>query len=130
MELRFFELYRSPEYIYLLLEGAVVSFTITAVAGLVDTIYWSGNEDRGSIPFLSFGIHASHHLGRTKTKQRFVNQSSFTTKSDRKTNAYGEVSFGYLNNSDENTEVSFVTKGKFSDKLTEVSATLQYKKKF
>ena len=33
MELRFFELYRSPEYIYLLLEGAAVSFSITAVAG-------------------------------------------------------------------------------------------------
>ena len=39
MELRFFELYRSPEYIYLLLEGAVVSFTITAVAGLLGFLF-------------------------------------------------------------------------------------------
>ncbi len=106
------------------------SQTQVARAGLVDTIYWSGNEDRGSIPFLSIGIHASHHLGSTETKQRFVNQSSFTTKSDRKTNAYGEVGFGFLDNGDKDTEVSFVTKGKFSDKLTELSAMLQYTKKF
>ena len=39
MELRFFELYRSPEYIYLLLEGAVVSFTIPAVAGLLGFLF-------------------------------------------------------------------------------------------
>ena len=39
MDLRFFELYRSPEYIYLLLEGAVVSFTITAVAGLLGFLF-------------------------------------------------------------------------------------------
>ena len=39
MELRFFELYRSPEYTYLLLEGAVVSFTITAVAGLLGFLF-------------------------------------------------------------------------------------------
>ena len=39
MELRFFELYRSPEYIYLLIEGAVVSFTITAVAGLLGFLF-------------------------------------------------------------------------------------------
>ena len=39
MELRFFELYRSPEYIYLLLEGAVVSFTVTAVAGLLGFLF-------------------------------------------------------------------------------------------
>ena len=39
MEMRFFELYRSPEYIYLLLEGAVVSFTITAVAGLLGFLF-------------------------------------------------------------------------------------------
>ena len=37
--MRFFELYRSPEYIYLLLEGAVVSFTITAVAGLLGFLF-------------------------------------------------------------------------------------------
>ena len=99
-------------------------------AALVDTIYWSGDEDRSSIPYFSLGIHASHHLGSTETKQRFVNQSSFTTKSDRKTNAYGEVGFGFLDNGDEDTEVSFVTKGKFSDKLTEFSAMLQFTKKF
>jgi len=106
------------------------SQTQVARAGLVDTIYWSGDEDRSSIPFLSLSIHASHHLGSTETKQRFVNQSSFTTKSDRKTNAYGEIGFGFLDNGDEDTEVSFVTKGKFSDKLTELSAMLQYTKKF
>ena len=106
------------------------SQTQVARAGLVDTIFWSGDEDRSSIPFLSLGIHASHHLGSTETKQRFVNQSSFTTKSDRKTNAYGEIGFGLLKKSDENTEFSFVTKGKFSDKLTELSAMLQYTKKF
>ena len=39
MELRFFELYRSPENIYLLLEGAVVSFTITALAGLLGFLF-------------------------------------------------------------------------------------------
>ena len=59
-----------------------------------------------------------------------MNQSSFTTKNDRKTNAYGEVGFGFLDNGDEDTEVSFVTKGKFSDKLTELSAMLHYTKKF
>ena len=39
MELRFFELYRSPEYIYLLLEGAAVSFSITAVAGFLGFLF-------------------------------------------------------------------------------------------
>ena len=39
MELRFFELYRSPEYIYLLLEGATVSFSITAVAGFLGFLF-------------------------------------------------------------------------------------------
>ena len=106
------------------------SQTQVARAGLVDTIYWSGNEDRSSIPFLSLFIHAPHHLGSTETKQRFLNQSSFTTKSDRTTNAYGEVGFGFLDNGDEDTEVSFVTKGKLSDELTELSPTLHYTKKF
>mgnify|MGYP001375441366 FL=1 len=39
MELRFFEIYRSPEYIYLLLEGAAVSFLITAVAGFIGFLF-------------------------------------------------------------------------------------------
>jgi polar amino acid transport system permease protein len=39
MELRFFELYRSPEYIYLLLEGTAVSFSITAVAGFLGFLF-------------------------------------------------------------------------------------------
>ena len=39
MELRFFELYRSSEYIYLLLEGAAVSFSITAVAGFLGFLF-------------------------------------------------------------------------------------------
>ena len=34
MELRFFELYRSAEYIQLLAEGAAVSFFITVSAGI------------------------------------------------------------------------------------------------
>ncbi len=106
------------------------SQTQVARAGLVDTIYWSGNEDRSSIPFVTLGIHASHHLGDTHTKQRFVNQNSFTSESDKKTNAYGEVGFGFLGDGDDDTEISFVTKGKFSDKLTEFSAMLQYTKKF
>ena len=39
MDLRFFELYRSSEYIYLLLEGAAVSFSITAVAGFLGFLF-------------------------------------------------------------------------------------------
>ena len=39
MELRFFELYRSSEYMYLLLEGAAVSFSITAVAGFLGFLF-------------------------------------------------------------------------------------------
>ena len=39
MELRFFEIYRSLEYISLLLEGAAVSFLITAVAGFIGFLF-------------------------------------------------------------------------------------------
>ena len=39
MELRFFELYRCPEYIFLLLEGAAVSFSISAVAGFLGFLF-------------------------------------------------------------------------------------------
>jgi len=42
MELRFFEIYRSPEYIYLLLEGTTVSFLITAVAGFIGFLFSFG----------------------------------------------------------------------------------------
>ena len=35
MDLRFFEIYRNPEYLGLLVEGAFVSFALTLVAGLI-----------------------------------------------------------------------------------------------
>ena len=93
-------------------------------------MYWGEKDATGFIPFTSLGIHVAQNMSSTQTKQEFVNQSSFTTKSDRKTNTYGEIGFGFLNTTDKGSEVSFVTNGKFSDKVTEYSAALQMKYKF
>ena len=98
--------------------------------GVSDTMYWGEKDATGFIPFTSLGIHVAQNMSSTQTKQEFVNQSSFTTKSDRKTNTYGEIGFGFLNTTDKGSEVSFVTNGKFSDKVTEYSAALQMKYKF
>ena len=38
-ELRFFEIYRSEEYIYLLLDGILVSSALTIAAGLIGFIF-------------------------------------------------------------------------------------------
>ncbi len=104
--------------------------TQLANAGLVDTIYWSDKTSGKTIPFLFLGIHTSYHLGSVESKQRFVNQTNFTTKSDRKSNTRGEIGLGFIKNKDNNTELSFLAKSKFSDKLSENTANFKYSVKF
>ncbi len=99
-------------------------------AGLVDTIYWSDKTEGEIIPFLSLGLHTSYHLGSVESKQRFVNQTNFTTKSDRRSNTHGEIGVGFIQSKDNNTELSFLAKSKFSDKLSENTATFKYSVKF
>jgi hypothetical protein len=104
--------------------------TQIANAGLVDTIYWSDKTEGETIPFLSLGLHTSYHLGSVESKQRFVNQTNFTTKSDRRSNTHGEIGVGFIQSKDNNTELSFLAKSKFSDKLSENTATFKYSVKF
>ena len=104
--------------------------TQIANAGLVDTIYWSDKTEGETIPFLSLGLHTSYHLGSVESKQRFVNQTNFTTKSDRRSNTHGEIGLGFIQSKDNNTELSFLAKSKFSDKLSENTATFKYSVKF
>lgn len=104
--------------------------TQIANAGLVDTIYWSDKTEGETIPFLSLGLHTSYHLGSVESKQRFVNQTNFTTKSDRRSNTHGEIGLGFIQSKDNNTELTFLAKSKFSDKLSENTATFKYSVKF
>jgi len=104
--------------------------TQVANAGLVDTIYWSDKTEGETIPFLSLGLHTSYHLGSVESKQRFVNQTNFTTKSDRRSNTHGEIGLGFIQSKDSNTELSFLAKTKFSDKLSENTASFKYSIKF
>ena len=104
--------------------------TQLANAGLVDTIYWSDKTEGETIPFLSLGLHTSYHIGSVESKQRFVNQTNFTTKSDRRSNTHGEIGLGFIQSKDSNTELSFLAKSNFSDKLSENTATFKYSVKF
>ena len=104
--------------------------TQVANTGLVDTIYWSDKANGETIPFISLGLHTSYHIGSVESKQRFVNQTNFTTKSDRRSNSYGEVGLGFITNKDNKTEFSFLAKSKFSDKVSENSASFKYSIKF
>ena len=56
--------------------------------------------------------------------------TNFTTKNDRRSNTHGEIGLGFIRNKDSNTELSFLAKTKFSDKLSENTASFKYSIKF
>ena len=87
--------------------------TQTAKIGIKDTIYSSNKNNKNFIPFLSVGLYTSNHLGDTKVKQRFINQNSFSTISNKKDSSYAEVSLGLLSNNIDNTKLGKPSKNAF-----------------
>lgn len=106
--------------------------TAKAQFGIQNTFYLaSKREEEGQfIPFFSAGAFASRHLTNTDVTQGLEGASKTKVLSDRNTDYYGEVGVGFVNIEDDGDELRLLSKAKFSDKLNEYSASLDYGMKF
>ena len=82
------------------------------------------------MPFISTGLYGSRHLTNTAIKQGFVGADKVKVITDRDQELYGEIALGFLHIEEDDDELRFMTKTKFSDKVTEYSASLDYGLKF
>ena len=106
--------------------------TLTARLGIENTIFLDQLKDEGSsfMPFISTGLYGSRHLTNTAIKQGFVGEDKVKVITDRDQEVFGEIALGFLNIEEDDDELRFMTKTKFSDKVTEYSASLDYGLKF
>jgi len=97
--------------------------------GVKDTILF--NQVNTITPYLMMGISGTHIFDDATIKQKLVNQTStLTTDSDRKTDLYADIGFGFVDSIDDNAELSFGVNSKFSDKISEYSVDANYHYKF
>ena len=106
--------------------------TAKAQLGLENTFYLYNDKKQGSrfIPFVSAGLFASRHLTNTATKQAFAGASKAKVITDRDQEAHGEIGLGFVHIEEDDDELRFLGKAKYSDKVTEYSASLDYGVKF
>ena len=106
--------------------------TLTARLGIENTLFLNQVKDQGSsfMPFISTGLYGSRHLTNTAIKQGFVGADKVKVITDRDQELYGEIALGFLHIEEDDDELRFMTKTKFSDKVTEYSASLDYGLKF
>jgi len=106
---------------------------LIARAGISNTMSWGDKNDNlnSFIPFVSAGLHTSYNILKPEIEQNFSGKTtSFTTNSDRRLNGHAELGLGFTYKSSYSSEIAFLTKGKASDRGSEYSATLEYKKLF
>ena len=105
---------------------------ITARLGLENTLYWQGDKEtrRDFLPFISAGIFGQRHLTNTAIKQNFSGANKIKVITDRDQELYGEFGIGFLHIEEDDDELRLQAKTKFSDKVTEYSASLDYGLKF
>ncbi len=106
---------------------------LVARAGVSNTISWGDKNDNlnSVIPFVSAGIHTSYNIIKPEVEQSLSGQATtFKTNADRRLNGYAELGFGLTYKSSYSSEIAFLTKGKASDRGSEYSATLEYKRLF
>ena len=106
--------------------------TAKAQLGLENTFYFYDDKKQGSrfMPFVSAGLFASRHLTNTATKQAFAGASKVKVITDRDQEAHGEIGLGFVHIEEDDDELRFLGKAKYSDKVTEYSASLDYGVKF
>jgi len=88
------------------------------------------NNTYGLIPYLNWGLNNSIYLNSPTSVQALQNQTAFTTKSDKRSDTYGQIGFGLTKETGKNEEFVFSAARKFSGSLAENSVLLQYKKYF
>ena len=88
------------------------------------------NNTYGLIPYLNWGLNNSIYLSSPTSVQALQNQTAFTTKSDKRSDTYGQIGFGLTKETGKNEEFVFSAARKFSGSLSENSVLLQYKKYF
>ena len=100
--------------------------------GAENIFYWDGNQgdEVGFLPFFSTGIFASRYLTNTAIRQSFDGASKVKIATDRDQDVFGEIGLGFVNIEDDDDELRLLAKTKFSDKVTEYSASLDYGIKF
>ncbi len=106
--------------------------SVKAEAGIENIFYWQ-NKSEGTaqfLPFLSTGLFASRHLTNTDISQAFAGGSKVKIVTDRDQDVYGEIGLGFVNIEEDSDELRLLTKAKFSDKVTEYSASLDYNVNF
>jgi len=82
-------------------------------------------------PYVKLGLSGTHIIDNAEINQKLVNQTSkLVTDSDRKTDLYADIGFGFVDAVDDNTEISLGINSRFSDKLTEYSIDATYHLKF
>lgn len=79
---------------------------------------------------MSTGLFASRHLTSTDISQTFAGGSKVKIVTDRDQDVYGEIGLGFVNIEEDSDELRLLTKAKFSDKVTEYSASLDYNMNF
>lgn len=106
--------------------------TAKAQLGLENTFYLYNDRKEGKqfMPFVSAGLFASRHLTNTATKQAFAGASKVKVITDRDQEAHGEIGLGFVHIEEDDDELRFLGKAKYSDKVTEYSASLDYGIKF
>lgn len=64
------------------------------------------------------------------TDYTLTSTTSPTTLSDKDQDVFGEIGLGFVNIEEDSDELRLLTKAKFSDKVTEYSASLDYNVNF
>ena len=100
--------------------------------GLANTLYWDGNQgdDAMVIPFLSTALYGSRYLNDNAIKQALAGASKVEVDTDRAYDIYGTLGLGLIAIQENDNELRLMTQTKFSDKLKEYSASLNYGIKF
>ena len=106
--------------------------SVKAEAGIENIFYWQNKSESTAqfLPFLSTGLFASRHLTSTDISQAFAGGSKVKIVTDRDQDVYGEIGLGFVNIEEDSDELRLLTKAKFSDKVTEYSASLDYNMNF
>ena len=111
-----------------------VSAKNTAVGriGIENTMFFAGKEEpsSGFTPFISTGLILSRHLTSTSIKQGSIGNDKMSIATDRDQELLAEIGLGFLHIEDDDDELRFMTKAKYSDKLEEYSAAIDYGLKF
>ena len=69
-------------------------------------------------------------MTNTAIRQSFDGASKVKIATDRDQDVFGEIGLGFVNIEDDDDELRLLAKTKFSDKVTEYSASLDYGIKF